>query len=480
MWPASLSRVQEGWHAALVPVLGGADEVVVADVERLQHRLPVLGDQPVGPLLRGDAGALRRPQDLLAVLVGAGQEPHVLAPLPVPPADRVGGDRRVRVPDVWGVIDVVDGRGDVERLAGRAHGAILVARRQPPVAGPTARRVLGTDRALGGSGTSGSGWPHASRTPVGQRTRAAAAPDPPGVGTLVLAGTPLGNPGDASPRLAALLAAADLVAAEDTRRLRRLLADLGVRRDGPVVSFYDDVERARLPALLDVLDAGRHRGPGHRRGDAVGVRSRLPRGAGRGGRRSPGHVAARALGGHDRPGGLGPALRPVLLRGVPAAQGGRAARRGSPSWPRATHAGVLRVPAPAGGHADRPGRGVRLRTPAAVCRELSKTYEEVGAERSPSWPTWARRGARGDHAGRRRGAAGVAPTAGAAALAAPVAGLIEQGVDRKEALRSWREPAPRRVVYDAVVPRRSARRRGVEPPAQVDAAVARRHHDAGG
>ncbi len=50
--------------------------------------------------------------------------------------------------------------------------------------------------------------------------------------------------------------AADLVAAEDTRRLRRLLADLGVTRTGPVVSFYEEVERQRLPRLLDVLAAG--------------------------------------------------------------------------------------------------------------------------------------------------------------------------------------------------------------------------------
>ena len=47
-------------------------------------------------------------------------------------------------------------------------------------------------------------------------------------GLLVLAGTPIGDPGDASPRLAEELATADVVAAEDTRRLRRLTAALGV------------------------------------------------------------------------------------------------------------------------------------------------------------------------------------------------------------------------------------------------------------
>ncbi len=76
-------------------------------------------------------------------------------------------------------------------------------------------------------------------------------------GTLVLAGTPLGNPGDAGPRLRAELAEADLVAAEDTRRLRRLCADLGVSPAGRVVSYHDHNEAARAQGLLAELVAGR-------------------------------------------------------------------------------------------------------------------------------------------------------------------------------------------------------------------------------
>jgi 16S rRNA (cytidine1402-2'-O)-methyltransferase len=76
----------------------------------------------------------------------------------------------------------------------------------------------------------------------------------PGVGVnaggLILAGTPLGRVDDASDRLRASLATADVIAAEDTRRLRRLAADLGVTVSGSVVSYYEAVEQARIPGLL--------------------------------------------------------------------------------------------------------------------------------------------------------------------------------------------------------------------------------------
>lgn len=76
------------------------------------------------------------------------------------------------------------------------------------------------------------------------------------MGGLVLAATPLGNIGDASGRLVAALGAADVVAAEDTRRLRTLAAALGVAVTGRVISHYDAVEEARLPALLDAVRSG--------------------------------------------------------------------------------------------------------------------------------------------------------------------------------------------------------------------------------
>jgi 16S rRNA (cytidine1402-2'-O)-methyltransferase len=75
-------------------------------------------------------------------------------------------------------------------------------------------------------------------------------------GRLILAATPLGDVRDASPRLATALAEADVIAAEDTRRLRSLASALAVTPRGRVVSFYEDVETARLPKLLEAMHAG--------------------------------------------------------------------------------------------------------------------------------------------------------------------------------------------------------------------------------
>jgi 16S rRNA (cytidine1402-2'-O)-methyltransferase len=75
-------------------------------------------------------------------------------------------------------------------------------------------------------------------------------------GTLTLAAAPIGQPADASGRLAAALESAGLIAAEDTRRVRRLAAAVGVRLSGRVVSYYDDVESRRVPDLLAELAAG--------------------------------------------------------------------------------------------------------------------------------------------------------------------------------------------------------------------------------
>ncbi|HYH31907.1 MAG TPA: 16S rRNA (cytidine(1402)-2'-O)-methyltransferase [Pseudonocardia sp.] len=77
------------------------------------------------------------------------------------------------------------------------------------------------------------------------------------VGTLVLAATPLGDARDASERLREAMSTADVIAAEDTRRFRSLAAALGVAVRGRVISHYDAVEAARLPRLLDDVRAGR-------------------------------------------------------------------------------------------------------------------------------------------------------------------------------------------------------------------------------
>src|SRR4029078_12445177 len=75
-------------------------------------------------------------------------------------------------------------------------------------------------------------------------------------GRVILAGTPLGNVSDASPRLIRALATAAVIAAEDTRRMRRLCADLGVAPQGRMISFFDGNEQHRVPELLAALRDG--------------------------------------------------------------------------------------------------------------------------------------------------------------------------------------------------------------------------------
>jgi 16S rRNA (cytidine1402-2'-O)-methyltransferase len=75
-------------------------------------------------------------------------------------------------------------------------------------------------------------------------------------GRLLLGATPLGQPSDASPRLIDALARADVVAAEDTRRLRTLAKALDAPITGRVVSLYDRVEAMRVPGLVDAMKAG--------------------------------------------------------------------------------------------------------------------------------------------------------------------------------------------------------------------------------
>ncbi|MGE5693693.1 MAG: 16S rRNA (cytidine(1402)-2'-O)-methyltransferase [Candidatus Sericytochromatia bacterium] len=77
-----------------------------------------------------------------------------------------------------------------------------------------------------------------------------------GGGRLLLGATPLGQPSDASPRLASALVSADVVAAEDTRRVRMLASALGVRISGKVVSLFDQNEATRVPALVSDMKAG--------------------------------------------------------------------------------------------------------------------------------------------------------------------------------------------------------------------------------
>ena len=77
-----------------------------------------------------------------------------------------------------------------------------------------------------------------------------------GPGVLTLAAAPIGQAADAPRRLADELAKADVIAAEDTRRVRRLAADLDVAIAGRIVSYYDVIEARRAAELVTELKAG--------------------------------------------------------------------------------------------------------------------------------------------------------------------------------------------------------------------------------
>lgn len=75
-------------------------------------------------------------------------------------------------------------------------------------------------------------------------------------GRLLIGATPLGQPADASARLVSALGSADVVAAEDTRRIRTLAQALDVTLVGKVISLFDQNEAARVPALVDEVKGG--------------------------------------------------------------------------------------------------------------------------------------------------------------------------------------------------------------------------------
>jgi 16S rRNA (cytidine1402-2'-O)-methyltransferase len=74
--------------------------------------------------------------------------------------------------------------------------------------------------------------------------------------TLILAATPLGNPGDASARLKSAIESASIIAAEDSRRFHRLCTDIETTFTGRVLSFFEGNEEDRTRELLAELKSG--------------------------------------------------------------------------------------------------------------------------------------------------------------------------------------------------------------------------------
>ena len=277
-------------------------------------------------------------------------------------------------------------------------------------------------------------------------------------GRLLLGATPLGQPSDASKRLVDALASADIVAAEDTRRVRTLAQALGVRIAGRVVSLFDQNEAARVPALLDDIKAGATvllvsdagmpliNDPGYRMVRAC-VEAGLPVGC------LPGPSAvttALAVSGL-------PADRFCFEGFAPRKQSARRAwLAGLAGEPRTTvfFESPRRLAATLADMAESFG----AERPAAVCRELSKTYEEVVRDSLGALAEWAGSGVRGEITVVVQGAPAGSADVDDAGLAVRVAALEGQGISRKEAISlvARSTGTPKRVVFDAVVASRRA------------------------
>ncbi len=215
-------------------------------------------------------------------------------------------------------------------------------------------------------------------------------------GVLVLAATPIGDPRDAAPRLAQEIAGADVVAAEDTRRLRRLCAELGVTPGGSVVSYHEHNEASRTPELVERLRGG--------------ARVVVVTDAGMPSVSDPGYrlVSAAIESGVPVTCVPGPSavLMALAVSGLPVdrfcfegflpRKGGERARalsalageRRTMVFFEAPHR--IEVSLRAMAEAFGPDR------PAAVCRELTKTYEEVRRGGLAELADWAAEGVRGE------------------------------------------------------------------------------------
>jgi 16S rRNA (cytidine1402-2'-O)-methyltransferase len=272
-------------------------------------------------------------------------------------------------------------------------------------------------------------------------------------GTLTLAATPIGRVDDASPRLAAALDSADVIAAEDTRRLRRLASELGVTVSGRVVSYFEGNEERRTADLVEAIEGG---------ADVLLVTD-----AGMPSVSDPGYRLVAAAAVADVPiivvPGPSAVLAALTVSGLPvdrfcfegflARKAGERRRRLDEladerrtmvffEAPRRT-AATLEAMAAAFGTDRR----------AAVCRELTKTHEEVRRGTLAELVAWATAGVLGEVTLVVAGADPVAaPALSEADLVARVAELETDGMTRRDAIAEVARAtgARRRDVYDAV------------------------------
>jgi 16S rRNA (cytidine1402-2'-O)-methyltransferase len=270
---------------------------------------------------------------------------------------------------------------------------------------------------------------------------------------LVLVGAPLGNPADASPRMRETLATADVIAAEDTRRFARLARDLGVAVTGRVVSYFEGNEARRTPELVRALRDGAS--------VALITDGGMPSVS------DPGYRLVRAALDEGLPVAVVPGPSAVTtalaLSGLPS---DRFCFEGFP--PRRAGERRTRLTALAGEERtlvffEAPHRVAETLADlaeafgadraAAVCRELTKVYEEVRRDGLGALAQWA--GAaepRGEITIVVAGAAPAAPPA-EADLRAAVAAHQAAGMSRRDAVAAVAREygVPRRSVYALAV-----------------------------
>ncbi|WP_309647686.1 16S rRNA (cytidine(1402)-2'-O)-methyltransferase [Nocardioides sp.] len=269
---------------------------------------------------------------------------------------------------------------------------------------------------------------------------------------LVLAATPIGRVADAPPRLADELATADVVAAEDTRRLKRLTNDLGVTVTGRVVSYFEGNESARTPVLLEALLAGQ--------------RVLLVTDAGMPSVSDPGYRLVAAAVAADvlvtAVPGPSAVLTALAVSGLPV---DRFCFEGF--LPRKAGERARRLDALAGEERtmvffEAPHRTeVALRAmaeawggdrAAAVCRELTKTHEEVRRGPLADLVAWAAEGIRGEVTIVVEGTSGPVVSTDETSLRAAVQEREDRGMSRKESIVEVAKLAgvPKREVYNLV------------------------------
>lgn len=280
--------------------------------------------------------------------------------------------------------------------------------------------------------------------------------DAPVSGVVILAGTPIGNVEDAPPRLARLIATADVIAAEDTRRLRRLTAALGIEPSGRVLSYHEHNEVDRTDELvaraadgatvLVLTDAGMPTvsDPGYRvvvAAVAAGVRVSTAPG--------PSAVlAALAVSGLATDRFCFEGFLPRKAGERASALAALADERRTMVFFEAPHrlADSLAAMAAAFGDERR----------AAVCRELTKTYEEIKRDGLAGLAVWA--------SGLAKIGEVTLVVAGAAKVAvspeervAEVLALEAAGTRLKDAVRvvAERDGLPKRPLYELALAARA-------------------------